>query len=287
MKRFFPLTLALIVSACGTLPEPFYGNSGPEAARLSIPPAPMLLLPAPTQAQLSRPAATQFTQDLAAQLVNYDIPSLAGAALPGNWQLGITATQSGSTITPAYAIIGPDGKIYGRQSGQSADAQAWRTGDPATLNTTATADAATLARLLASINAKIQQSNPQSLENRAPRVFIAPVTGAPGDGDASLALNLGRDLPGTDLQIVTDPKQADFIVTGHITAKPQTDGQLQVELDWVVRDENNRVAGQVTQLHDLDPGDIEPYWGDVAAAAATEAADGITHVVQNAVIKKP
>jgi hypothetical protein len=59
-----------------------------------------------------------------------------------------------------------------------------------------------------------------------------------------------------------------------------------VELDWVVRDRNNRVAGQVTQLHDLDPNDIQPYWGDVAAAAASEAARGISTVVQNEVLKK-
>jgi hypothetical protein len=42
----------------------------------------------------------------------------------------------------------------------------------------------------------------------------------------------------------------------------------------------------VTQIHDLDPADITPYWGDVAAAAAQEAAGGIQQVVSNAVLKK-
>jgi hypothetical protein len=31
---------------------------------------------------------------------------------------------------------------------------------------------------------------------------------------------------------------------------------------------------------------MQPYWGDVAAAAAAEAANGLQTVVQNAVLKK-
>jgi hypothetical protein len=41
-------------------------------------------------------------------------------------------------------------------------------------------------------------------------------------------------------------------------------------------------------LHDLAPSDITPYWGDVAAAAATEAANGIHEAIVNATLhKKP
>jgi hypothetical protein len=59
-----------------------------------------------------------------------------------------------------------------------------------------------------------------------------------------------------------------------------------VTLIWTVRDSNNRVIGQVTQLHDLNPSDITPYWGDVAAAAAAEGASGVQQVITNATLHK-
>ncbi len=285
MKRA-PLLLPLLLAACGTLPEPFYGNPGPEGARLSIPPAPVLMVPTPKAALLDSKAAAAFAGDLAGALVNYDVPSVAAPAGKRDWRLQITAQQSGGSVTPAYVITGPDGKRYGQQSGAPEPAQSWTSGNAATLSAAAAADAPALSKLLANINAQVQQSNPDSLENRPPRIFVGAVTGAPGDGDTALPMNLKRALPGPDDMLADDAKDADFTVTCAVKSKPDTGGQMQVELDWVVRDGNNRVAGQVTQIHDLNPGDITPYWGDVAAAAAREAAGGIQQVVSNAVLKK-
>ena len=287
MKRFCALLLPFALAACGTLPQPFYGNpGGPEAEKLSEPPAPVLMVPPPAKAQLNANSAALFAHDLAAQMADHDVPTVAGPATKTAWQLGITASASGASIIPAYVVTGPDGKIYGKQNGAAVSASAWTSGDPATLAQAAQNDAPALTTLMTNINAQIQQANPQSLENRVPRVFIGAVTGAPGDGDTSLPLNLSRDLPGADIILVKSANQADFTVTGAIKTSPAAQGQILVELDWVVRDRNNRVVGQVSQLHDLNPSDIEPYWGDVAAAAASEAAGGITTVVKNEQLKK-
>jgi hypothetical protein len=285
--KYLLLILPLALAACGTLPEPFYGNPGsPEAAKLAEPPAPVLMVPTPKTALLDDKASPIYAQDLAAQLANADVPSIAGPTVKQEWQIGISATLNGNSVEPAYVITGPDGKEYGHQAGAPVDAAGWSKGDAATLNGAASADALTLAKLMGTINAQIQLSNPDSLENRMPRIFVGPVTGAPGDGDVSLPLNLTRDLPGPDLTVVKDATQADFTVTGAIKTSAAPQGQLQVELDWFVHDRNNRVAGQVTQIHDLDPSDIDPYWGDVAAAAASEAAQGIATVVRNEILKK-
>ena len=284
--RAFMLLLPLALAACGTLPEPFYGNPGLEAARLAIPPAPVLMVPTPTAALLDDKSAALYAQDLAAALVNYDIPSIAGAPMKGGWLLTTSAKLTGNTVTPAYAITGPDGKTYDTQTGAPVPAAAWANGDATALAGAAGTDAKPLSQTLAAINARIQGSNPKSLENRPPRIYIGPVTGAPGDGNHSLPLNLARDLPGPDDLLVTNAAQADFTVTGNILVSPGQNGQIMVELDWTVQDANHRKIGQVTQLHPLAPSDIEPYWGDVAAAAATEAATGIQQVVANAVLKK-
>jgi hypothetical protein len=287
MKRYLLLLLPLVLAACGTLPQPFYGNPGsPEAARLSLPPAPVLMVPTPKTALLDDKSAVLFASDVAAQMADHDVPTVPGPVTKGAWKLGISATLSGTMVTPAYEITGPDGKAYGHLAGAPVDAAGWSNGDEATLNAAASADAPALTKLMTNINAQIQQSNPQSLENRTPRLYVGKVTGAPGDGDQSLPLNLIRDLPGPNLQLTQKTAEADFTVTGTVKSAPAAQGQIQVELDWVVRDRNDRVVGQVTQIHALNPSDIDPYWGDVAAAAASEAAQGITTVVQNELLKK-
>jgi hypothetical protein len=285
MKRA-PLFLALLLAGCGTLPQPFYGNPGPTAARLAIPPAPVLMVPSPTGALLGDDAAGVYAHDLANQLAAYDVPSVAGPVQKDNWHLQIAAVLNGGNVIPAYAVIGPDGKSYGKQTGQPIPAKGWADGDQTTLTKAAAADAPSLSKLMSRINADIQQSNPKSLENRTPRIFIGTVTGAPGDGDTALPLDLAHTLPGPNLELVTDKQKADFTVTGKIKTTPTDQGQLLVELDWMVRDINNRIIGQVTQLHALSQSDVSPHWGDVAAAATKEAAGGIQNVVQNEILKK-
>jgi hypothetical protein len=285
MRRWI-LALPMALAGCGTLPEPFYGNPGVEGARLAVPPAPVLMVPAPQDAMLENGAANLYAHDLASALVNQDVPSIAGPAGKGLWRLSVSAKLAGNTVVPHYVIVGPDAKTYGSQQGAPVPAQAWSDGDAATLEAAAQADAPGLSKSLATINAQIQQSNPQSLENRVPRIFVGAVTGAPGDGNNALPLNLGRDLPGPNDAVVTNAARADFIVTGQVKTKPEANGQMLVELDWTVQDANHRKIGQVTQLHELSPEDVTPYWGDVAAAAATEAATGIQQVVVNATLKK-
>jgi hypothetical protein len=285
MKRIV-MALPMLLAACGTLPEPFYGDPGLAGARLAEPPAPVLIIPSLAAAGLNGAAGQVYAGDLAAALNALDVPSLAGPVKPSQWRLSAKASTSGGYVTPSYAIIGPDGKIYGVQPGAPVAATAWGAGDPATLNQEATTDALAISGKLAQINAAVQQSNPNSLENRPPRVFLGPVTGAPGDGDNALALAMTRDLPGGDTQLVKDPANADFTITGQVKTQPDGKNQMLVELDWVVQDSNKRKIGQVTQLHDLSPSDIEPYWGDVAAAAAAEAAAGVNEVITKATLRK-
>ncbi len=277
---------ALMLSACGTLPEPFYGNPGPEGARLAAPPAPVLVIPTPTAALLADPSAGLYATDLATALANLGVPSIARPAQPSDWRLTITASIAGTTVTPAYTLTGPDQKLYGKQTGAAIAAADWANGSPAILATAAATDAIPLSRLLAAANAAVQQSNPASLENRPPRLFLTGVSGAPGDGDTALALNLTRDLTNMGLILTPHQRDADFTIAGLVTTTPDTNSQLLLQLTWTIHDASNRMIGQVTQLHDLNPTDISPYWGDVAAAAATQGAAGIQEAINNTILHK-
>ena len=56
------LGLLLLVSACGSLPQPFFGQPGAAARRLSQPPPSRLAVAPPTQGLLPEDAA-RFVQD--------------------------------------------------------------------------------------------------------------------------------------------------------------------------------------------------------------------------------
>jgi len=285
MKFLLLLPLAASLTGCGTLPEPFYGDPGVEGAKLATPPAPVLIVPPPDNAMLADDSAKLYANDLANALANLDIPSIARPAQKTDWRVTTTATLNGDTVIPRYGITGPDGKLYGSENGAPVAAPDWANGNPAALTKAATADALTLSDLLAQVNATVQQSNPRSLENRPPVVCFEGVTGAPGDGDNALALNMNRDFSPLGIQQISTPAGADFTVKGVVKTKP--DGsQILLEIDWIVRDSSNRIIGQVTQLHDLNLADISPYWGDVAAAAAAEGAQGIHEVIVNNTLHK-
>jgi len=285
LKLLLVIVTPLWLASCGTLPQPFLGKPGPEGAILSIPPPPILIVPPPHDALLGKSGPTRYAGDIAAALVKRGVPSVAGPASTADWQLRIKATQEGPSVIPAFAIIGPNQQVYGQTRGSPTPYAAWAKGDPATLDANAQQASEPLARLLASINARIQQSNPASLENRPAHVMLSGVHGAPGDGDHSLALDFGRSMAPLGVIFVTTRSEADFIVTGKVTVTPQGPAKELVELDWVVRDRTGRFIGKVSQLHLLKPTDMEPYWGDVAAAAAEQAALGVQQVVQNATLK--
>jgi len=284
--RWLILLIPVLLAGCGTLPQPFWGNPGPEGARLATPPPPILIIPPPGQALLADDAAKLYASDLANAFVALDVPSMARPATKSDWRLLTTASLAGNNVIPSYTVLGPDQKNYGSQAGAPVDAAAWSNGDPQALNKAATTDALALCKLLADANATVQQSNPQSLENRPARIFVGNVTGAPTDGDNALAIDIARDLPDADAALAASAAQADFVVTGAVKTQPDTHQQMLLTLIWTVRDSNNRVIGEVTQLHDLNPGDITPYWGDVAAAAAAEGASGVQQVITNATLHK-
>ena len=68
------LMAALLLTSCGTLPQPFYGDPGVEGAKLATPPPPVLMIPPPGQALLGDDAAKVFASDLATALVSLRRP---------------------------------------------------------------------------------------------------------------------------------------------------------------------------------------------------------------------
>jgi hypothetical protein len=286
LARLALLALALLPAACGDFPQPMLGNPGRMGALLAHPPPQRIVVPTPHDALLGDQAAKLFATDLANALVAQTIPAFAARPQRGDWVLGVHAVLQGDSVVPSYTITDPRGHKQGNYAGPPVSSASWAAGDTAALADAANAASPGISDLLSNIDAVLKQNDPNSLYNRPPRVAFSGVTGAPGDGNQSLAKEIGRDLPGMGVVMVQNKDQADYLLSGKVkktTVNPQTQ---RVELTWIVTTPDGKETGRVSQVHDIPTGSLDSYWGDVAAAAGSQAALGIKEVIDNAIGKR-
>lgn len=283
------VSLLLVLPLLGTLAScamPHRPLADMTSAPRLPPTPPVLLISSPAHALLDKQAGITYAHDLADALAAYGIPTTTTPPKDQNWQLKITARHVDGQIAPFYQIIGPDHKTYGQISGTQMSELDWKTSDSAKLAQIATRDSSALSGVLTKLNDHIQQTNPDSLANRTPLLFIQGVVGAAGDGDSSLTSNLAHAFLDSKLKLTTSLKEADFSVRGDVKALPVAAGENVTQINWIVRDSNGRLVGQVTQLRELKPSEMTPHWGALSLNLTQEAANGISTVIFNDIVKK-
>jgi hypothetical protein len=282
MRRGLVLLLPLLaVAGCGDLPQPFAGRPGATALRLANPPPARLTVPPPGGALLPPKDAAILAHDLTDALVAQELPAFAETPRAGDWQLRLSAELQGQSVVPKYELLDAGLHPKGAVTGDPVPAAAWAAGDQAAFQAAAASAAPRITALMRSVDAAIKQSDPNSLYNRPARIFLAGVTGAPGDGDLSLARQMRAKLPETGDMLAQRPDEADFVLRGVVKMTQLAGKQQQVEIHWLVYDSRGKEAGDVAQGHDIDQGALDRYWGDVAVAVAGEAAGGVHDVITN------
>jgi hypothetical protein len=280
-SRGLALGLLAALVACGPLPRPFAGHPGATARLLARPPPARLDVPPPTGALLGDAAAATYQTAVASALQAEEVPAVADIARVGDWRLVATAERRGDKVVPLFTVADPDGTARGTAEGAPIDAAAWSAGQAETLRKAAAAGAPAIASLLTRIEAARRMSDPNSLVNRPARVYVADVTGAPGDGDRQLARDLRQQMPTMGEVALDTATDADFTVRGEVRTTPGPSGAERVEIQWIVSDAQGREAGRIVQLNDVATGSLDHYWGDTAVAVAQEAASGVRDVIQN------
>lgn len=277
----------LALAACGDLPQPFLGRPGAMATRLAQPPPSRLSVPTPSQSLLPDARAAAWAAATADALVTQEIPAAASPRRRNEWSLALSAEVRGAEVVPTYTILNPAGETGGFSEGAPIPTAAWAGGDPAVLKAAATQAAPGIWSLLERIEAARQLSDPKSLKNRPARIHFTGVSGAPGDGNASLPAQMRTKLAGLGLVVQDTARGADFSLRGEVKTAPGAAGTTRIELQWVVVDGEGARSpgaerGRIVQLNEVPPGSLDRYWGDVAVVVAAEAAGGVRDVILNA-----
>lgn len=278
------LALVLALPACGALPQPFRGNPGGQAGALAAPPAYRLAVPAPSAALLDGTQAVGFAEALSAALLTAEVPASATEPLPLDWRLTIEASLQGNAVVPRYVLTDPDGRQQGATLGSRIPARDWQDANPEVMRRAARDAAPRIADLLLRAEAARKGNDPAALAaSGPPRIYVPMVRGAPGDGNQALTARI-RDALATQGMVVQDTATgARFAVVGRVEVVNQPGGRSQiVDLRWTVSRQDGHDLGMVAQLNEIPAGVLDRFWGDVAFAAANEAAGGVREVVRRA-----
>ena len=122
--------------------------------------------------------------------------------------------------------------------------------------------------------------NDSSVFNQKIKIFLAEVSGAPGDGNNSLHRSLDEVMRILGQNIVLDRLKADFIVRGYVNVSPPFDFLNDVAITWLVITKEGRELGKSSQKNRIKAGRLAQHWGKVADIVAQEGAIGIVDIIE-------
>ena len=105
--------------------------------------------------------------------------------------------------------------------------------------------------------------------------FVAGVTGAPGDGNASLTAAVQRELQIKGVALADRSSTGTYRVEGAVTLGETREGKQPIQIEWVVKDQHGKKKGTVSQKNDIPEGLLDKEWGPTADQAAKAAVQGI------------
>ena len=114
------------------------------------------------------------------------------------------------------------------------------------------------------------------------RVWVAGVSGAPGDGDTALAGALRRALLRLGARIAGAEGESDYQIVGKVELTPPSIGRQEITIRWVVNGADGSELGDVVQRNAIRAGALDRPWGAVAGVIAAAAGPGIIEVMDKA-----
>ncbi len=117
------------------------------------------------------------------------------------------------------------------------------------------------------------------------KVLVAPVTGAPSDGNRQLTSGMRRALGSSKLVIVDQAEEGAFTVVGTVNMTPIDDRMARLVVKWIVKDPAGKNVGDIEQANPVPLAAAKGSWagfGDIVASAASE---GVLQLLEQAINK--
>lgn len=272
-RNLLLVLLACAAAACQPLPQPFQpDNKGITAA------TDPLLQPGPSFSLLVTPVrglgtnGQKMADDVAQALQDREIPASSHSASKASYVLVGEARDVGPGRSQiVWTVVDPRGVTF-RQLNQPLGAPAASLAE-ARVSLTSIAVAAAIL-----IEPALQED--ASLQRGPPKVRVAGVTGAPGDGDQSLPAALGAVLAHRKVAQI-DPNATDaYVVTGRVKLTEGPRNGQTIEIQWTVAEAGAKEIGTVGQKNVVPKGSLDGKWGDIAFAAAEGAAEGLSRILE-------
>jgi hypothetical protein len=287
LRTAVALVLLTLMTGCGVVPQPFSRDVDQKAA------APLLPAPA-TEGVVILPAEGVDEQtgaliaDLTAKALQKQgiIASAQTVGRVGNraslYLAALGTRQPDGAMRIDWTLVRPDGSVVGEYS------------RPISSDEELSVATRTLAGWIE------PRSGIEPGPRFRPKIVIAGVNGASGDGDKllgrALAISLARapvdlsptypapgpssDSDGAVPGLPSDPDQ--HVVRGEVTIDRLENGADHVKVAWVVTDGTGREVGVIDQENQVPAGSLNTSWGAVAQPIADGAADGIVVLLRDA-----
>lgn len=114
------------------------------------------------------------------------------------------------------------------------------------------------------------------------KVRVAPVTGAPSDGNRQLFSGMRRALGSSKIVVSDKPGPDTFTVVGAVVLTTIDDRRARLTVKWVLQDPDGKPVGDLEQSNVVQVAATKGSWngfGDVVAAAAAE---GVLQLLEKA-----
>jgi hypothetical protein len=129
------------------------------------------------------------------------------------------------------------------------------------------------------------QANPAAPPAPVVKVMVAPVTGAPSDGNRQLFSGMRRALGSSRIVVIDKPGDDTFTVVGAVSLAPIDERTTQLTVKWVLKDPKGKDVGNIDQSNPVPISATKGSWagfGDIVASAAVE---GVLELLDKALSK--
>jgi hypothetical protein len=115
------------------------------------------------------------------------------------------------------------------------------------------------------------------------KVMVAPVTGAPSDGNKQLYSGMRRALGSSKIVIVDAPANDVFTVVGNVNLTAIDDRMGQLVIKWFLKDPSGKNVGDIEQSNPVPLTAAKGSWAGFGDIVATAASEGVLELLEKAI----